>query len=395
MGVDLNRALLAGACALAVLLAGAALPASDYGHVPGSAVDVGDTTSDGTVTGTNETGTDTDGAEQPSDGTTTPQPATETPTATPPDGGSTPGAPAPGSDSTATPTATPTPTPDDEGGLVPWIPIPEIPTEIVPSIPTPEIPTDWVPAEELQFLLSLLLTIVFVAFVGWFVLVFAFIIIALPSENADDEGGQSGLELSDIEYDASNPFWALASRATSVTLQFPMVTIDLARTTRGAVSGTSEAMGAARRAISLAGAFQLSFLSSLFSIGRSRSVSFPSLSELVPDLSRGQTEKSSTDEATAGGQADGTDEDRDQTLSIADAWLELREMVPVRRYRALTPAEIARRAVEEEFPREPVGRLTELFRETAYGGKDRTDRRRREAVEALQSIRDERGGDRE
>jgi hypothetical protein len=71
--------------------------------------------------------------------------------------------------------------------------------------------------------------------------------------------------------------------------------------------------------------------------------------------------------------------------TVREAWTLLVGRVPTRR-RSMTPAEVARRAVDAGLPAGPVRRLTELFREVRYGGRSEDGSRLRAAREAIAAV---------
>jgi hypothetical protein len=355
VGVDRQRALLAAACALAVLLAGASLAATDRGRVPGSEIDVA-----GSATG----GTDA----ASSDGTATPA-SSESTTPPPETADSTPSRTTPTPAESAPPPASPTPS----------------------ETPLPAEGNGDSASNSLVVLLGVLLLL---GTAGGVVVVG----LSLFRNAADDAQGGSGnrggnLRIPGLPVDTANSFRVLAARTTSATIQFPVAAISLARASRGVATGAGSALTSAARAVRVAGRIQGSLLRSLAGSSGSGGSLLPSLSGLVPDLSRDDSGGAQLWAGETTDPADVEDTTAPEIESIDDAWAELQEMVPARRRRrdAMTPIEIARLAVDEGFPRDSVVRLTDIFRETTYGGTPPTDSRREAALRALQTIRDERG----
>ena len=119
------------------------------------------------------------------------------------------------------------------------------------------------------------------------------------------------------------------------------------------------------------------------------------LSGWRPGFDRGD---SPTADARGAGSVPAPDERAEETpvdpgpQSVEEAWERFVERVPVRRPDVRTPGEVARTAVERDWPADPVRRLTQTFREVRYGGvpgdEDRTD----SATSALDRLD---GGDRD
>jgi len=345
MAADPYRALVVAACVLAVALGGATLPATDHGDVPGSDIEA---SGPGVPAGT---------PADPAPGTATA--AVETPVGSATAAGTASGGPT--ATATRTATATPTDTPP-------------------PASTDDDADSGAGSTGGSGRLLAVLAILVIVGLVG------AVGVAAFGRGGAGSGGGGiAGLGGNLPDVDVSNPFRALAERATAATLTFPSVTLKLTRAIQGAAVGTGSALGSAAGALRAAASVQSRAAGSLLSGLGSASLGLPSLSGILPRMSRREA-VGAVPSPSAG--ADEEEED-DDPLSIPGAWVEMRRIVSPRHRSARTPAEVARIAAEKGLPREPVARLTELFRETAYGGRAHTEEARRAAVLALRSLREE------
>ncbi|WP_255681819.1 DUF4129 domain-containing protein [Natrinema sp. SYSU A 869] len=76
----------------------------------------------------------------------------------------------------------------------------------------------------------------------------------------------------------------------------------------------------------------------------------------------------------------------DETLSFRELWRAFARRVAPGRWRTRTPGEIERRALSKGYPREPVRKLTTLFREVEYGGRPRSRSHRERAAEAYDAV---------
>lgn len=76
----------------------------------------------------------------------------------------------------------------------------------------------------------------------------------------------------------------------------------------------------------------------------------------------------------------------EHVLSIHEAWLLFTQQLHLRDRRTVTPGEVARKAVADGFPQDPVRQLTEVFREVEYGDYPPSESRRRQARQALERI---------
>jgi len=345
MAADPYRALVVVACVLAVAVGGVALPATEYGGVPGSDVDAADSpdSSAGGVSGVFWGETPADPTAQEPDGTPTP---------------------------TATPTPTPTPTPDDDRG---------------DSVPL--LPTGWFGGGLLLVASLLVLGIVAILLPGLAGRV-PFLPDRVPGFGVLDRIG--GLPA------VPNPLSAISARVTATTLSVPSATARLGHALQGALVGTGAALGGAAAALGSAGRMQASAFGALASALGSVRFGLPtSLSDLAPGFGRGdlQEARAAAGGSTGtGGDAGGDGAGEPSRLSVADVWIELRRLVSIPRPASRTPAEIARAAVDQGLPRGPVMRLTDTFREVTYGRADPAGVREA-AVGALRSLRDAIGGE--
>lgn len=80
--------------------------------------------------------------------------------------------------------------------------------------------------------------------------------------------------------------------------------------------------------------------------------------------------------------------------TVRETWVAMVDLLPVSRSPSTTPREFARRAVDSGFPRRPVARVTRAFEDVVYGGYE-PGRRATAAREALASLRDRLGSDRQ
>lgn len=340
MATDPRRALIVVVCVLAVAIGGVALPATSYGDVPGSDVDVAGSSDSAGVGGLPDVLVDLG-----SEGSTT---GDEKSTPTPTDD-----APA---DDTPTPTDSPTPTSSSE--------------------------------DDESFLGSL------GSLGGGLVVLFLLVCFVVPvviisrGGSGWDGPGSARLErlgdrlgLSDIP----NPFRAIAARTTAVTLSAPSTAGRLGHALQEAVVGTGSALGSAAGALGRAGRMQASALGALASaVGGVGFGLSTSLSDLMPRFGREDLREARP--AVSGSAEDASGEEGSR-LSVGEAWAEMRRLVSIPNASARTPAEVARAAVDQGLPRGPVMRLTETFREVTYGRAD-PNGIRETAVEALGSLRD-------
>jgi hypothetical protein len=181
---------------------------------------------------------------------------------------------------------------------------------------------------------------------------------------------------------------------TAATLSLPSTTARLGHAIQGALVGTGSALGSAAGALGRAGRMQASAFGALASALGSIGFGFSSsLSDLTPAFGREDIQDvrpAGSSSASGAGGAD--DEDEESRLSVADAWGEMRRLVAIPDVSARTPAEVARAAVDQGLPREPVMRLTDAFRDVTYGRAD-PDGLRETAAAALRSLRDGLGGE--
>lgn len=91
----------------------------------------------------------------------------------------------------------------------------------------------------------------------------------------------------------------------------------------------------------------------------------------------------------AGEAADRIEDADDFENQVFRAWREMTRPLNVDRPRSSTPAEFAAAAREAGMSGEHVDRLTELFDQVRYGGREATEEREREAVSLLRSIESE------
>lgn len=89
------------------------------------------------------------------------------------------------------------------------------------------------------------------------------------------------------------------------------------------------------------------------------------------------TNTSSTETTTTTGMAE---------PSFRELWRAFARQIDPSRWRTRTPGEIARDAIDQEYPDEPVFELTELFREVEYGGRSCSDTVRERAEDAYSTI---------
>jgi len=352
MAADPSRVLVVAACVLAVAVGGAALPATEYGGVPGSDVDAVDSEDPGGVSGSFLEGTPIEPSGTPADASTPTPRSTTNGTPTDTDSASTP---------TASPTTSPTPTPDDDRGDL-W------PLLLAGGL----------------FRIVVLFLVVLIAGVA-----LRGAVLLAERSGFIAVGGMDGL--GDISI--PNPLRAISARVTATTLSAPSATARLGRAVQEAIVGTGSALGGATAALGRAGRMQASALGALASALGGVGLGFStSLSGLVPSFGREDIGAIRGADGGAGGGGGGSDGDGESSrLSIADAWLELRRLAAVSNPATRTPAEVARAAVDRGLPRGPVMRLTETFREVTYGRAD-PDGIRGAAVDALRSLRDAVGG---
>lgn len=95
-------------------------------------------------------------------------------------------------------------------------------------------------------------------------------------------------------------------------------------------------------------------------------LSLPSLSGITTALG-GSGGTDTTNQRRRDGHRDDGQQPRAPPETVSEAWDRFTEAVPGQRKAAWTPGETARRAVRNEFPEQPVGRLTGLFRRIRYG----------------------------
>jgi hypothetical protein len=77
----------------------------------------------------------------------------------------------------------------------------------------------------------------------------------------------------------------------------------------------------------------------------------------------------------------------EETLTVQEAWEELRRYVSVRSWRTSTPGEVARWAVRNDgLPADAVGTLRDAFRAVEYGGRS-GDSYRPTVSAAIETIR--------
>jgi hypothetical protein len=327
MASDPRRALIVMACVVAVGVGGVALPATSYGDVPGSDVDV--------VGSSNEAGED--GNPDPKETETDTQTQTDTQTETDPrERTDTPGG-ADGGDSGDS----------NANGLD----------------------------------LGPVLVVVGVVVLG----LAAAGIRHTTVESKVFSVGAAGRLGSLPSITIPNPFRAIAARTAAVTLSAPATAGRLGHALQEAVVGVGSAVGSAAAALGRAGRIQASAMGSLASaisgVGLGLSTS---LSDLTPRFGRDDLREARP--AASGGGEEGSDEDVTTRLSVVDAWTEMRRLVPISNAAARTPAEVARAAIDQGLPRGPVMRLTEIFREVTYGRAD-PNGIRETAVDALRSVR--------
>lgn len=380
MAADPHRALLVVACVVAAAVGGVALPATEYGGVPGSDVDVAES-SDPLAGGFSAPDWDaplSGNASTPADATPTATP-TPTPDGTP-DAEETP-TPTPTATETATPTQPGTDDDQQDGGLV------DLGDE-------PLIGLGWLPAPPgLGWLATLFWAAVLLVILGAAVAGSAAGISRLPGRSRLPRFGV-GERLSGLtDVVLPNPLRSIAARTTASTLSAVPATARLGRALQEAIVGTGSALGSAAAALGRAGRMQASALGTLASAVGGVSLGIPaSLSDLTPRFGR-EDLRSVRSGASATDAADGAgDEASDSGLSVADAWAEMRRLVSISDLSARTPAEIARAAVDQGLPRGPVMRLTDAFRDVTYGRAD-PDGLRETAALALRSLRDGTGGE--
>ncbi|MFB6228470.1 MAG: DUF4129 domain-containing protein [Halobacteriales archaeon] len=341
MATGPRRALIVMGCVVAVAVGGVALPATSYGDVPGSKVDVAGSSDSAGFGGLGDISLDLGSNEE----------STETPTETP------------ASMETPAETQTPAPVrgePNDPGGSG---------------------------GSDGSSLIPVLLV------VGFVVLGLVAVGIArntvgsklFDADRADRFGGLPALNI-------SNPLRAIAARTTAVTLSIPSTAGRLGHALQEAVVGTGSALGSAASALRRAGRMQASALGALASALGGAGVGLStSLSDLTPEFGRDDLREvrptaSGSDEDASGGE-------EKSGLSVGEAWAEMRRFVSISNVSARTPAEVARAAVDQGLPQGPVMRLTESFREVTYGRADPKGIRET-AVEALRSVRNAIGGER-
>ncbi len=342
MATDPRRAVIVMACVVAVAVGGVALPATSYGDVPGSDVDVagasngaepnGDSAPVGTETETQtqtETQTETQGQTEAREQTETPARA---------DGGD--------------------PGDSDADGF-----------DLAP-------------------------TLFVIGFIVLGVVVLGFAVGGSKHTTVGSEmfGVGAGGRLDSLpDIAVPNPLRAIAARTTEVALSVPTTVGRLGHALQEAVVGMGSALGSATAALGRAGRLQANALCALASALGGASIGLStSLSDLTPRFGRDDLQEARP--ATSGDDDDTLKKDGTTRLSVADAWAEMRRLVSISNASARTPAEVARAAVDQGLPRGPVMRLTETFREVTYGQAD-PGGIRETAVAALRSVRDAVGGE--
>jgi hypothetical protein len=85
----------------------------------------------------------------------------------------------------------------------------------------------------------------------------------------------------------------------------------------------------------------------------------------------------------------------DHLPSLRERWRTFARWVAPTDWERRTPGEVSRSAVDDGFPREPVDRLTRLFREVEYGDRPPSRERRHRATEAFEALEAARRGDTE
>jgi len=122
---------------------------------------------------------------------------------------------------------------------------------------------------------------------------------------------------------------------------------------------------------------------------------FGSLSNALSSLTRGgatrttagTTEAASADARSAVGVDPEPPSEPDEPATVSEAWERMTDRIPVSDKFAKTPAELRDAAIERDWPRDPVERLTAIFREIRYGSSDRTDEHTETALSALAELR--------
>ena len=339
MATDPRRALIVIGCVLAVAIGGVALPATSYGDVPGSDVDVAGSSDSAGFGGLPDVSLDLGSDEEST---------TED----------------------AEPTATPTPT--------------ETQTSAPPVDEDRDTPGDREDSDG-----SGLLPILLVG--GVIVIGFAAVVGITRARDRSRlfDAGTAGRLGGLPDMSVPNPLQAIAARTTAVTLSAPAAAGRLGHALQEAVVGTGSALGSAAGALGRAGRMQASALGTLVSAVGGVGLS-TSLSDLTPQFGRDDIREARP--ATSGSNEDTSDGGEGSQLSVGEAWAEMRRLVSIPNVSARTPAEVARAAVDQGLPRGPVMRLTETFREVTYGKADPKGIRET-AVGALRSLRDAIGGE--
>lgn len=112
----------------------------------------------------------------------------------------------------------------------------------------------------------------------------------------------------------------------------------------------------------------------------------------VVDAVRGSRSGTGGGDGGAGGAGEGST----ARPTLRQCWRTFARWVVPGRWRARTPGEVARTAVDRGFPREPVEHLTEVFREVEYGDRRLSEDRwgrARTAFETLRTARSDEDGD--
>jgi len=122
---------------------------------------------------------------------------------------------------------------------------------------------------------------------------------------------------------------------------------------------------------------------------------FGSLGDALSSLTRsgatrttaGTTKATSVDARSAAGVDPDTPSEPDEPTTVSGAWERMTDHIPVSDKFAKTPAELRNAAIERDWPRDPVERLTAVFREVRYGSSDRTDEHTETALSAFAELR--------